>query len=133
MAARHSAANSMVDVASQFEKFETVLISSTGSAEKAKEAMKWVTDFAVKTPYELDKVTEGFVALKNYGIDPTNGTLRTLGDTAAAMNKPLMQGVEALADAVTGENERLKEFGIVSQQDREKKSPMPIPTQWARR
>jgi len=28
------------------------------------------------------------------------------------MNKPLMQSVEAMADAVTGENERLKELGI---------------------
>jgi len=29
------------------------------------------------------------------------------------MGKPLKQAVEAIADAVTGENERLKEFGIV--------------------
>jgi hypothetical protein len=108
------AAGSMVDVASQFEKFETVLISSTGSAEGAKAAMGWVTNFAVTTPYELDQVTEAFVQLKNYGIDPTNGTLRTLGDTSAAMGKPLTQAVEALADAVTGENERLKEFGITA-------------------
>ncbi|MDK4675262.1 hypothetical protein QG061_10000, partial [Kingella kingae] len=36
----------------------------------------------------------------------------TLGDTAAGMGKPLMQTVEAIADAMTGQNERLKEFGI---------------------
>src|SRR5690606_25347562 len=29
-----------------------------------------------------------------------------------AMGKPLMQAVEAVAGAITGENERLKEFGI---------------------
>ncbi len=108
------AAGSMVDVASAFERYETILISSTGSQEKARKAMGWVTTFAATTPYELDQVTEGFVALKNYGIDPTNGTLRSLGDTAAAMGKPLMQAVEAMADAVTGENERLKEFGITA-------------------
>lgn len=108
------AAGSMVDVASAFERYETILISSTGSQEKAREAMGWVTNFAATTPYELDQVTEGFVSLKNYGIDPTNGTLRTLGDTAAAMGKPMMQAVEAMADAVTGENERLKEFGITA-------------------
>jgi predicted phage-related tail protein len=28
------------------------------------------------------------------------------------MGKPLMQTVEAIADAMTGQNERLKEFGI---------------------
>ena len=108
------AAGSMTDVASSFERYETILISSTGSQEKARKAMGWVTNFAATTPYELDQVTEGFVALKNYGIDPTNGTLRTLGDTAAAMGKPMMQAVEAMADAVTGENERLKEFGITA-------------------
>lgn len=108
------AANGLTDTASQFERYETILISSTGSAEKAKEAMGWVTQFAVTTPYELDQVTEAFVQLKNYGLDPTNGTLRTLGDTSAAMGKPLMQAVEAMADAVTGENERLKEFGITA-------------------
>jgi hypothetical protein len=45
-------------------------------------------------------------------MEPTKGLLRSLGDTSAAMGKPLMQSVEAIADAITGENERLKEFGI---------------------
>ena len=106
------AANQFVGTASQFEKFQTVLETTEGSSAKARNAMGWVTDFAAKTPYELDEVMESFVSLRAYGLDPTNGLLRDLGDTAAAMNKPLSQAVEAIADAVTGENERLKEFGI---------------------
>jgi hypothetical protein len=35
-----------------------------------------------------------------------------IGDMAAIMGKPLSQAVEAVADAQTGELERLKEFGI---------------------
>lgn len=108
------AAGSMTDVASQFEKFQTILETTEGSSAKAKNAMAWVADFAVKTPYELDKVMDSFVRMRANGLDPTNGSLKTLGDTAAAMGKPLMQAVEAMADAVTGENERLKEFGIVA-------------------
>ncbi len=101
-----------VDTAAQFETFGTILGTVEGSAEKADNSLKWVSDFAAKTPYELGQVMEGFVKLRAYGLEPTNGLLKTLGDTSSAMGKPLMQAVEAIADAVTGENERLKEFGI---------------------
>ncbi|WP_281545910.1 tape measure protein [Grimontia sp. SpTr1] len=101
-----------VDTAAQFEKFQTILETTEGSSEKAKQAMDWVSNFATKTPYELAEVNEAFVKLRAYGMDPTNGLLQTLGNTSSAMGKDLIQAVEAIADAVTGENERLKEFGI---------------------
>lgn len=108
------AAGSLVGVASQFEKFQTILETTEGSSAKAKAAMAWVSNFAAKTPYELDGVMDSFVQLRTRGLDPTNGLLQALGDTSAAMGVPLMQGVEAMADAVTGENERLKAFGITA-------------------
>ncbi len=99
-----AAGAAMLSPTRQFERFQTVLTTTEGSALAAQEAMKWVEDFAVKTPYELDQVMASFVQLRAYGLDPTNGMLKTLGDASAAMNKPLMQSVEAMADAVTGEN-----------------------------
>lgn len=102
----------IVGVSAEFERFETILQTIEGSAEKAKASMGWIQDFAVRTPYELGQVTDSFVKLKAYGIDPTNGSLEASGNAAAAMGKDVMQAVEALADAMTGENERLKEFGI---------------------
>lgn len=101
-----------VDVAADFEKFRTILETTEGSAAKAQASMDWISDFAAKTPYDLNTVTDSFVKLRAYGLDPTNGLLATLGDTSAAMGKDVMQAVEAIADAVTGENERLKEFGV---------------------
>lgn len=102
-----------MDTASEFERYETILTTLEGSAEKAKKSMAWISDFAARTPYEMNEVTDSFVKLKAYGLDPLkDGLLNSLGDTAAAMGKPVMQVVEAIADAVTGENERLKEFGI---------------------
>ena len=101
-----------VNTAAEFETFQTILTTTEGSSEKAAASMKWISDFAVKTPYELRQVTDAFVKLRAYGLDPTQGLLGSLGDTSAAMGKDLMQAVEAIADAVTGENERLKEFGI---------------------
>lgn len=105
----------IVGTSAQFEKFQTVLETIEGSSAKAKASMDWVAEFAAKTPYELNGVTDAFVKLKAYGIDPQTGALRSAGDAAAAMGKPLEQAVEALADAMTGENERLKEFGITTE------------------
>lgn len=108
------AAHQLIDTASQFEKFQTILETTEGSSAKAKKAMAWVTDFAAKTPYELDQVMQSFVALRSMGLDPTQGLMRDLGDASAAMGVPMLQAVEAMKDAVTGENERLKELGIIS-------------------
>lgn len=103
-----------IDTAVEFERLETVLGVIEGSSEKARQSLDWVTQFAATTPYEINEVSEAFVRMRSYGIQPMNGLLRTVGDAASAMGKPLMQAVEAVADAMTGENERLKEFGIVA-------------------
>lgn len=102
----------MLNKTAEFEGYQSVLKVLEGSSEKAKASMAWIETFATRTPYELNEVTAAFVQLRSYGMDPTSGLMNTLGDTAAAMNKPVMDAVEAMADAVTGENERLKTFGI---------------------
>lgn len=103
-----------LDTAAAFEDYKAVLKTVERSETKAAEALQWTSDFAAKTPYALAEVTEAYVQLRSYGLEPTNGLLQTLGDTSAAMNKPILQSVEAIADAVAGENERLKEFGILA-------------------
>lgn len=103
-----------VGVNSAFEKYNAILETVLGSSEKASKAMDWVAAFATKTPYELSEVTDSFVKLTSYGIDPMAGTLEAAGNAAAAMGKSVNDAVEAVADAMTGENERLKEFGITT-------------------
>lgn len=103
-----------LDTAVQFENFETQLTTIEGSAEKAKESLDWISEFGAKTPYDVAQVTDAFVKLKSYGLDPIeDGLLTSLGNMSSAMGKPLEQAVEMIADAVRGENERLKEFGII--------------------
>lgn len=106
------AVKKIIDVSAEFERYRTILETIEGSSDKAHRSMEWVQNFAVRTPYELAQVTDAFVKLKAYGIDPQTGALDAAGNAAAAMGKDVMQAVEALADAMTGENERLKEFGI---------------------
>ena len=105
---------SVISTSAQFESYQATLETIEGSAEKAKASMDWVAHFAKTTPFDLAQVTEAFVRLRAYGIDPTDDTLRAAGDAASAMGYSLMDGVEAIADAMTGENERLKRFGITT-------------------
>ena len=102
----------IVDSAASFERFRTALETVEGSSGKARASMDWIESFVVKTPFELEQVTGAFVKLRSDGMDPARGLLRTLGDAAAATGKPLMQAAEAMAGAMSGDNEGLEAFGI---------------------
>jgi hypothetical protein len=115
-----ASAGKMVEVNAQFEKFETMLTTITGSSAEARQNLNWIQDFAKKTPYQVAELTEQFIKLKAYGFNPLDGTMTTLGDAASAMGKTFGQAVEAIADAVMGENERLKEaFNIKARVDKD--------------
>lgn len=114
-----SLAPAVLRVSGEFERYETQLSTLEGSAEKAKASMDWIAEFARATPYGLSQVTAAFVKLKSYGLDPIDGTLKSMGDWGAAMGKSLDQVVEAIADATTMEFERLKELGLRAKQDKD--------------
>lgn len=105
-------------VASQrnFDKLNSGLITMTGSAENAAKAFQVLQQFAKETPYGLNQAVEGFTKLVALGLNPSKEALISYGNTAAAMGKDLNQMIEAVADAATGEFERLKEFGIKASQ-----------------
>lgn len=104
-----AAGKELVKTAATFEKFKIALTTIEKSSLKAQSSLDWVKDFAATTPYSVEEITEAFIKLRANGLDPMDGTLRTLGDSAAAFGKDLMQGVEAIIDFQTGESERLKE------------------------
>ena len=109
--------NKLVDVQRQFDVLNAGLITATGSSENAAEAFDALREFAQQTPYDLNQAVEGFTKLVNLGLDPSERALRSYGNTASAMGKDLNQMIEAVADAATGEFERLKEFGIKAKQN----------------
>jgi len=97
--------------ASSLEQYRNTLNVVLKDQQKAAETMAWAVDFANKTPFETDSVVEATVRLSAYGLKAQE-VLPSIGNMAAVMNKDIMQAVEAVADAQTGELERLKEFGI---------------------
>jgi hypothetical protein len=111
-----------VEVQRQFDVLNAGLITATGSSAKAAVAFEALQRFAAQTPYSLDQAVEGFTKLVNLGLTPSEAALHSYGNTAAAMGKDLNQMIEAVADAATGEFERLKEFGITSSQQGDKVS-----------
>ncbi|CAA2409839.1 tail length tape measure protein [Xanthomonas phage Bosa] len=109
--------NKLMDVQRQFDVLNAGLITATGSSEKAAIAFDALREFAQNTPYDLNQAVEGFTKLVNLGLDPSEKALMSYGNTASAMGKDLNQMIEAVADAATGEFERLKEFGIKAKQN----------------
>lgn len=102
----------LTDVNRRFEKLRASLVTSTGSIEGMNVAWDSLMQYAMDTPYGIEQVTSSFIKLVNYGLTPSKEALTSYGDTAASMSKSLDQMIEAVADAATGEFERLKEFGI---------------------
>ncbi|MGE7828963.1 hypothetical protein [Paenibacillus sp. NPDC093718] len=100
-----------LEAAASLESYRLTLNTVMKDVGKAGEIMKWASKFSAETPFEDEEVIEGTVRLQAYGIEAQK-TLRSIGDMASVMNKPLMQAVEAIGDAQTGELERLKEFAI---------------------
>lgn len=100
-----------IESATNLEGYRNTLNVVMKDSQKAAQAMKWAVDFANKTPFETDSVVEATVRLESYGIK-AQSVLPQIGDMASVMNKDIMQAVEAVADAQTGELERMKEFGI---------------------
>lgn len=107
---------SLVAAQRNFDKLNSGLITMTGSAENAAKAFSVLQQFAKETPYGLNQAVEGFTKLVALGLDPSKEALISYGNTASAMGKDLNDMIEAVADAATGEFERLKEFGIKASQ-----------------
>ena len=108
-----------IDGAGNIEQYRNTLETVLKDSDMARKKLAWASRFANKTPFETDEVVSGMTKLQSYGIEgdrvlkTTNRTyLEMIGDMASGMGKSFDQAIEAIADARTGELERLKEFGI---------------------
>jgi hypothetical protein len=110
-------AKQVIDAQREFDKLNASLVTATGSTANAAQAFQALQAFAASTPYSVQEATEAFIKLRNLGLNPSEAAMRSYGNTASAMGKGLNQMIEAVADAATGEFERLKEFGIKAKQN----------------
>lgn len=104
----------LIEVTKKYQSLRAQLQTSTGSIQNASKAFAALKDFAKQTGQETEDVVTAFNRLVNLGLDPSKESLTAYGNIAAASGKTTIDFVEAVADAATGEYERLKEFGIKS-------------------
>jgi hypothetical protein len=110
----------VVNTTAEFQKMEAVLTNTLGSKSLAQQSMAQIVAFASKTPFQVNELTDSFVKLANRGFKPTMAELTSLGDLASSTGKSFDQLTEAALDAMTGEFERLKEFGIRAKSEGDK-------------
>jgi hypothetical protein len=88
--------------ASEWESFNTTFEVLLGSAEKARERLREISKFAIKTPFSLPEVVDlgrQLQALGRYSQE----NMMMLGDLAAATGKPIRQVSEAFTKLVVGQ------------------------------
>ena len=105
-------AKGIFDVNRESQKLMASLKTLTGSTKNASVAFRFIEEVAQRLPESVADVGNAFKKMTALGLEPSSAALISYGNTAAAMGKSLDQMIEAVADAATGEFERLKEFGI---------------------
>lgn len=113
-------ASGLVRTITSFESLRASLKTVTGSVDGMRVAMHQIEQFTKTTPFQLEEVANSFIILQRMGIDTTTESLKAFGNIAAANSKSFEQLAEAVADAMTGEFERLKEFGIKVRRENDK-------------
>lgn len=105
----------VINVTSEFQKFEAVLVNTLGSSSKAQAALKNIRDFALTTPFEVSEVTAAYVRWANQGLTPTIDRMKKLGDVASSLGAGFEQTAEAFKDLAVGQTKRLEEIGIAAE------------------
>ncbi|WP_281645562.1 tape measure protein [Parendozoicomonas sp. Alg238-R29] len=79
-------------VGDEFDKLADQMEAVMGSVAGGEEAVQWVEEFTKSTPLQLQQTTEAFTTLKNFGIDPMNGSMQAIVD----QSEKLGGGIERL-------------------------------------
>jgi len=113
--------NELLSTMGEFERYEAVLKNTFGGDSSiAKTVLGDISNFASKTPFQVNELTDSFVKLANRGFIPNQNEMKKMGDLASSQGKSFDQLAEAILDAETGEFERMKELGIVARSQGDK-------------
>jgi hypothetical protein len=105
-------ASSAIEQYQAYELLNTQLVTYLGSQQAASAEMERLQGLANSLPQDLEDVASAFTILTRTGIDTSSEALTAFSNIATANGKSLEQLAEAVADGMTGEFERFKEFGI---------------------
>ncbi len=85
----------LINTGSRFEDMSVQINTLMGSIEEGEKATAWIKDFATKTPADIEGITQGFIKLKAFGIDPMNGSYQSIIDQTSKLgfSQEKMEGV----------------------------------------
>lgn len=85
----------IVNTGAKFETLGAQLKTLYGDSAQAQTAVDWIQQFTKDTPFELDGVTQSFVKLKAFGLDPMDGTMQAIVDQSSALgaSQENLQGI----------------------------------------
>jgi lambda family phage tail tape measure protein len=69
----------------EMEKLRVLLEGVTGSVQNARLEFNRLLALDIKTPFDIKGLTETFVMLKNYGLEPTDMVMKSLTDSVAKL------------------------------------------------
>ena len=110
----------VASVGRRMETLKATLSSVLPEQVATADAFALIQRITKQLPTNIDETSRAFTKMLALGIAPTEDRMVSFGNTAAAMGKSIEQFVEAVADAATGEFERLKDFGITARSEGDK-------------
>jgi len=90
------------------------------NVDKAKSRMKWLTEFEIRTPFNIKELIQGANLFEAFGLF-SKRTMEAAGDAASAFGKRIVDIVPVLAKLKSGiwETESLALFGITREKMRD--------------
>ncbi|WP_419835310.1 tape measure protein [Endozoicomonas atrinae] len=76
---------SILTTGDKFERLRVQLEAIMGSMAEGERALAWIKDFTRNTPFQLEDVSEAFVRLKAFGLDPMDGSMQAIVDQASKL------------------------------------------------
>lgn len=101
----------IVNTTAKFQTLQAQLETTLGSRSAAVGVMAQIQDFASKTPFQVDQLTDAFVRFANRGVQPSMEQMKQIGDLAAAIGKDFDLLSGAIIDAT--DPVRWRNLGIV--------------------
>ncbi|MDK2594386.1 tape measure protein [Pseudoalteromonas obscura] len=68
-------------IGDKFERLNLQINGLMGGIAEGREATKWIKEFTKNTPLQLSQVSQAFVKLKAFGLDPMDGSMQSIVDT----------------------------------------------------
>lgn len=104
------AAKFIVNTNREFEKLNAQLITVTGSQAAATAEFRNLERLAVSTPFQIEELTQAFIQLRVFGVEPTNESFNALGDFASAFGTTINEMSIVIRSATAGQTESIRRF-----------------------